>query len=112
MLERKKTGPWPRGHFHLGKPLAQTHRTAKFGVLPTEIVHCFGDPHSDPSVDAQASHRTLRIGSRGLKLVANMIEGAAGHNTVRPGRSWRSCCRNLPADGVMPSQMAGHHQAL
>jgi hypothetical protein len=83
ILERKKTRPWHRGHFHLGNPLAQTHRTAKFGVLPTEILTLLWRS----SLRFQVLTRKLliaplKIGFRRLKLAAHI-------DPVRDGQPYR-----------------------
>src|SRR6266481_8222298 len=58
--------------------LTQTHRTAKFGVLTTEIFTLLLAILTEiPSVAAQAPHRTLKIGSLALKLAAHLFECSA-----------------------------------
>src|SRR5258708_10970022 len=59
--------------------LTQTHRTAKFGVLTTEIFALLlTSLTAVPDVAAQAAHCPFEIGSLALKLVAHLIECCAG----------------------------------
>src|ERR1700730_2540550 len=75
------------GHLALGvsvnglESLTQTHRTAKFGVLTTEIFTLLLTILTEvPSVAAQAPHRSFEIGSLTVKLAAHLIECFAGQD--------------------------------
>src|ERR1700692_982331 len=58
--------------------IAQTHRTAKLSVLPTEVVTmCLTLWTEIPGVAAQSPHRPFELGSLALQLEAHLLEGFA-----------------------------------